>query len=56
MAMGKLAEWGTIEGGKAADLRIVSADPTRDVANLRAVRYVVRGGVVRSAQELRAAP
>jgi len=56
MAMGKLAEWGTIEGGKAADLRIVSADPTRDVANLRALRYVVRGGVVRSAQELRAAP
>jgi imidazolonepropionase-like amidohydrolase len=52
-AMNKLAEWGTAERGKAADLLVVSADPTRDVANLRQVRYVVRGGVVRGSRELR---
>lgn len=54
-AMGRAADLGTIEPGKAADLAIVGADPTRDVANLRALRWVVRGGVVRSRDELRAA-
>ena len=54
-AMGRDAEFGTVEAGKAADLTIVGADPTRDVANLRRVRWVVRGGVVRSLAELRAA-
>ena len=33
---------------------IVGGDPSADVANLRKVRYVVRGGVVRSIEELKA--
>jgi imidazolonepropionase-like amidohydrolase len=52
-AMGRGADLGTLEVGKAADLLIVGADPTRDVANLRALRWVVRGGVVRSRDEMR---
>ncbi len=54
-AMGREREFGTVEAGKRADLLIVGADPTRDVANLRRVRWIVRGGVARSLQELRAA-
>jgi imidazolonepropionase-like amidohydrolase len=54
MAMGLAKETGTVEKGKSADLLIVSGDPTTDVANLRKVRYVVRGGVVRSIEELKA--
>jgi len=44
---------GTVEAGKEADLLIVAADPTRDIRNLRQIRFVVRGGVVRSLAELR---
>ncbi|HEV8581734.1 MAG TPA: amidohydrolase family protein [Thermoanaerobaculia bacterium] len=53
-AMGREKDLGTVEKGKLADLLIVAADPTADVANLRKVRYVVRGGVVRSQSELHA--
>jgi imidazolonepropionase-like amidohydrolase len=53
-AMGIDGETGTVEKGKSADLLLVGGDPTADVANLRKVRYVVRGGVVRSIEELRA--
>lgn len=55
MAMGLEKEIGTVEKGKSADLLLVAADPTANVANLRKVRYVVRGGVVRSIEELKAA-
>jgi imidazolonepropionase-like amidohydrolase len=53
-AMGRAAEIGTVEKGKLADLVVVAADPTADIANLRQLRYVVRGGVVRSIAELHA--
>jgi len=53
-AMGVEKEAGTVEKGKSADLLLVAGDPTKDVANLRKVRYVVRGGVVRSIEELKA--
>jgi len=53
-AMGVEKETGTVEKGKSADLLLVAGDPTKDVANLRKVRYVVRGGVVRSIEELKA--
>jgi imidazolonepropionase-like amidohydrolase len=53
-AMGVDEETGTVEKGKSADLLLVAGDPTKDVANLRKVRYVVRGGVVRSIEELKA--
>ncbi len=52
-AMGLEKEIGTIENGKIADLLIVNADPTADVANLRKLRAVVRGGVLRTIEELR---
>jgi imidazolonepropionase-like amidohydrolase len=53
-AMGLEKEIGTVEKGKSADLLVVGGDPTVDAANLRKVRYVVRGGVVRSIEELQA--
>ena len=43
-----------MEKGKLADLLVVAGDPTVEVANLRKVKYVVRGGVVRPAGELSA--
>lgn len=54
LAMGREKDLGTLEKGKAADLVVLSADPTADVAALRRVRHVVRGGVVRSIEELSA--
>ena len=47
-------ESGTIEKGKDADLLVVAGDPTKDVANLRKVRYVARRGVLRSIDDLKA--
>jgi imidazolonepropionase-like amidohydrolase len=52
-AMGRDKDFGTVEKGKLADLLVVAADPTADIANLRRVRYVVRGGVVRGLAELK---
>jgi imidazolonepropionase-like amidohydrolase len=45
---------GTIEKGKLADLVVVGADPAADIANMRKVKAVVRGGVYRTEDELRA--
>ncbi|MDX1389972.1 MAG: amidohydrolase family protein, partial [Acidobacteriota bacterium] len=53
MAMNRLEDLGTVEPGKIADLTIVEADPTQDIANFRRLRFVVRGGVVRSIDELK---
>jgi imidazolonepropionase-like amidohydrolase len=53
-AMRAEKETGTVEKGKSADLLVVAGDPSADVANFRKVRYVVRGGVVRSIEELKA--
>jgi len=53
LAMGRLEQIGTIEPDKVADLVVVEADPTKDIANLRQLRYVVRGGVVRTVGELK---
>lgn len=53
-AMRRETEFGTVEKGKDADLIIVAGDPTADIANLRKIRYVVRGGVVRTMEDLHA--
>ncbi len=53
-AMGRGEDFGTVEAGKIADLVVVAADPLADVANLRRVRHVVRGGVLRPIGELAA--
>ncbi len=52
-AMGR-DDVGTIAKGKQADFLLVGADPLLDVANLRKVNAVVRGGVSRTQAELRA--
>jgi imidazolonepropionase-like amidohydrolase len=52
-AMGKEQELGTVEAGKAADLLVLAADPTRDIRNLRQLRSVGRGGELRAVAELR---
>lgn len=54
LAMDRDKDLGTVEAGKAADLLVVAADPAAATSHLRQVRYVVRGGVVRGALELRA--
>jgi imidazolonepropionase-like amidohydrolase len=56
MAMGRQDDLGTVEAGKAADLLVLAADPTADVAAFRTVTAVVRGGVLRPVEELRAPP
>jgi imidazolonepropionase-like amidohydrolase len=42
---GVLADRGTIERGKRADLILVDGDPTRDISNIRKVSYVLKDGV-----------
>ncbi len=53
-AMGRAKDLGTLEKGKLADLLVVAADPEADIANLRRLRWVVRGGIIRSLSELHA--
>ena len=44
-ALGILADRGTIEVGKAADLVVLDADPLDDIANTRRIRQVYKDGV-----------
>jgi imidazolonepropionase-like amidohydrolase len=44
--LGLLDEVGTIEVGKAADLVLVSADPTADINHLKQIAAVIKGGAV----------
>jgi imidazolonepropionase-like amidohydrolase len=53
-AMSREKEIGTVEKGKLADLVVLAADPTADIANMRKLKAVVRGGVYRTSEELRA--
>jgi imidazolonepropionase-like amidohydrolase len=53
-AMGREKSFGTVEKGKEADLVVVAGDPTADIKNIRKLKWVVRGGVVRSVEELKA--
>jgi imidazolonepropionase-like amidohydrolase len=54
-AMGRGEELGTLEKGRSADLIIVPGDPTRDLTVLRRTQIVMRSGVARTTDELRAA-
>jgi len=53
-ALGREKDLGTVEKGKQADLLILGADPAADIKNVRQVRYVMRGGALRSIAELSA--
>ena len=52
-AMGREADFGTIQAGKIADLLVLDADPTQDIRNMRALRHVMRAGELRDAHEYR---
>jgi imidazolonepropionase-like amidohydrolase len=52
LAMGRLADFGTIERGKIADLVVLRADPLADIRNARTVELVVRGGTVHRRSDL----
>ena len=45
-ALKHVANIGSVEPGKLADLVILTADPTADIRNTRKIRWVVRGGHV----------
>jgi imidazolonepropionase-like amidohydrolase len=44
--LGVDAEVGSLEIGKAADIIAVTGDPTKDVAVLKSVQFVMKGGIV----------
>lgn len=52
--LGRLADEGTIEAGKKADLVLLEADPLRDIANTRRVAAVVLGGRLLRGADLQA--
>jgi imidazolonepropionase-like amidohydrolase len=52
VAMGRLADFGTIETGKIADLVVLAANPAADIANARRIELVVRAGFVHRRQDL----
>jgi imidazolonepropionase-like amidohydrolase len=45
-ALGIESAYGTIAPGMAADLVVLAADPSADIANTRAVRMVVKAGAI----------
>lgn len=54
IAMGRLDDLGTLEAGKFADLLILGADPLADIANMRKLERVMRGGHLHDVGDLRA--
>jgi len=51
-AMGREADFGTIEPGKSADLVVLDADPLADISNVRRVALVARRGEIWTRREL----
>jgi imidazolonepropionase-like amidohydrolase len=52
VAKNRLADFGTVEAGKIADLLILDADPTADIRNMRRPSLIVRGGTVHRRTDL----
>jgi len=53
-AMDRADDFGTVENGKIADLIVLGADPSKDVANFRKLEFVMRAGVMREQAVLQA--
>jgi len=51
MAMERFNDFGTLEKGKMADLIILDNDPSQDIANMRSISHVMRGGLLRPVNE-----
>ncbi|MBS1679118.1 MAG: amidohydrolase family protein [Actinobacteria bacterium] len=51
--VGRLDQLGTVAVGKVADLLLLDADPTADVANVRRLAAVIQEGVVHAPADLR---
>ena len=51
-AMGRSAEFGTIEPGKRADMVLLSADPLLDSANVSRIQAVIVRGIVLDRRDL----
>ncbi len=51
--IGRLADLGTIEPGKLADLVVLDADPRLNIANARRIAAVMRGGFLYDGADLR---
>lgn len=45
-------EIGTLEQGKAADLLVLEADPLENIANLRRIQHVIKGGQIINRESL----
>jgi imidazolonepropionase-like amidohydrolase len=52
LAMKRLDDFGTLEGGKIADLIVLEQNPNEDVRAFRSLTHVMRAGVLREQQEL----
>ena len=46
IATGRQEEFGTVEVGKSADLILLSADPLKDISNIRSLEMVIMRGTV----------
>jgi imidazolonepropionase-like amidohydrolase len=44
-ALGMLKDLGTLEKGKLADVIVVAGNPLRDMAAMKRVAYVIKGGI-----------
>ncbi|MGE0441228.1 MAG: amidohydrolase family protein [Gemmatimonadales bacterium] len=44
LGLGRIAEFGTVEVGKRADLVVLGADPIADIRNTRRIVWVIQGG------------
>jgi imidazolonepropionase-like amidohydrolase len=44
--LGKEDELGSIEPGKLADMVLLNADPTEDIANVKQIAMVIKGGAI----------
>lgn len=55
-AMGRGDDLGTLERGKIADLVVLGADPTADIANVRRIEAVMRGGLLHERRALEFPP